>query len=250
MFTNSIKYGNVSHTIVKLPELFKNRYQNCNIDIFSIPKRHQYFRFSDLINKTKCYNYNNNFVKSKLKFKSSPRLNFSFLPQSSQLNQSQTFTNQTNLNNSTPEFTKESFNKQLEKTVDGLLERIKLNKDQYLITAKTSLPKTKKAFTSGEGFERKSKLTNIYDKDERYQIILDKKVMSLRCVSQKVKEQYLSRHLCVETAKNFHKIYNSPSDFKNTIHESIINCKESCNNFRNKNYESVLSFTKHRNKSM
>ena len=247
-----MKYGNVSHTLVQLPELFKNRIKKNKVDIFSVPKKHTYFRYRDLINKSRDYNWNNNFRTSHFKCIDSPCFDYSFLPFTSR-NKSQSFNITKEIDQKiSPSNTKESFNCELQKTVDNLLEKINLDKDNYLITTrKNSLDNLKQSNTSKEAFLNKIKETKFIDKNKIFQDLLNKKVLSLKSIPKHVKDQYLYRLPAAETKKYYDKIYNSMVTFRNTIHNYINNYRV-VNDSRNKVYNETkgINVSQKRSKSV
>jgi hypothetical protein len=246
-----MKYGNVSHTLVQLPELFKNRIKKNKIDIFSLPKKHSYFRYSDFINKSRDYNWNNNFRTSHFKSIDLPCFDYSFLPITSR-NKSQEFNNSKDIDQKiSPSNTKESFSFELQKTVDNLLEKIKLDKDNYLLTArKSSLDNLKKSNTSKEGFLNKIKEKKFIDKNKIFQDLLNKKVLSLKSIPKYVKDQFSYLLPAAETKRNYDKVNNSIVSFRKTIH-NYINTYRIINESRNKVCNEIKEInTKKRSKSV
>lgn len=188
----NMKFGNVSHTIIQLPQFFNSQVRRLNT--FKVPKNHQYFRYSDLGKIDDDLNYNNNFRKI-LFWTKQERIH----------NNKPEITMKSTLTTSTTnsQIIKKKPSNTLRKTMNVILQKIK------------SRTIDDNDFNSNKTFFDKQYQT--CDREELFQQTLKDKVMSLRTASQKVKEQYRKRNLASQTKKCFEKEYKPTPNFRMTV---------------------------------
>ena len=211
-----MKFGNVSHTIIQLPQFFNSEIRK--LDTFKVPRRHQYFRYCDLEKSEKDLNYNNNFRKI-LSWSKKDRIHYNkpeiTMKSTLTTTHSQRKSVQTQIRNSNESnairLSKVNFTNSLRKTVDVILQRIRLSKETKEFV---------KSRTQNQECFKDQVLFQTYDREEMFQKTLKDKVLSMSMISNKTKEQFNRRHLASQTKKCFDRDYNPTPNFKMTIKNS------------------------------
>lgn len=192
-----MKFGNVSHTIIQLPQFFNSQVRRLNT--FKVTKSHQYFRYRDLAKIEDDLNYNNN--SRKILFWTKKERIHNNKPEITMKSTLTTLSSNSQIMKDKPYNT-------LRKTMDTLLEKIK------------SRTMNDNDFDSNKSMSDKTFFDKNYqtcDREELFQQTLQDKVMSLRTISQKVKEQYIKRNLASQTKKCFEKEYKPKPNFRMTV---------------------------------
>lgn len=212
-----MKFGNVSHTIIQLPQFFNSEVRK--LDTFKVPHRHQYFRYCDLEKSEKDLNYNNNFRKL-LSWTKKDRIHYNkpeitmkstLTTTHSQSKSVPTQVRNSKESNSGIRLSKVNFTNSLRKTVEVILQRIRLSKETKEFV---------KSRTQNQECFKEQVLFHTYDREELFQKTLKDKVLSLSLISNKTKEQFNRRHLVSQTKKCFDRDYNPTPNFKMTIKNS------------------------------
>ena len=211
-----MKFGNVSHTIIQLPQFFNSEIRK--LDTFKVPRRHQYFRYCDLEKSEKDLNYNNNFRKI-LSWSKKDRIHYTkpdiTMKSTLTTTHSQSKSVPTQIRNSNESnairLSKVKITNSLRKTVDVILQGISLSKETKEFV---------KSRTHNQECFKDQVLFQTYDREEMFQKTLKDKVLSLSMISNKTKEQFNRRHLASQTKKCFDRDYNPTPNFKMTIKNS------------------------------
>ena len=218
-----MKYGNVSHTIIRIPQFFYGT-KNRNLETFMIPPFKKYYKEKDLINNPNELNFNNNrkiisCSKEEKNHYSSPEMTFeSTINTSPYLKKhNKLFDNYTKYNSYSNIFS--SYHNYNNNT-----------KNKCFLFKNNS--NNEKIFNSS---------STLYGEDLFHQTLRDK-VLSLNLISDKTKLLYTNKNWCIEGEKTFERSFKKfPKltfnyKFNKTKNLFINNSKNDTNNNNYGNY--------------
>ena len=219
-----MKYGNVSHTIIRIPQFFYGT-KNRNLETFMIPPFKKYYKEKDLINNPNELNFNNNrkiisCSKEEKNHYSSPEMTFeSTINTSPYLKKhNKLFDNYTKYNSYSNIFSSYcNYNNNI-------------NNKLFLFR---NSPTNEKFFNSNN--------SNLHGEDLFHQTLRDK-VLSLHLISDKTKLLYTNKNWCIEGEKSFERTFkNSPKisfnyKFKKNKHSIMNNTNNDINDNTTNNY--------------
>ena len=219
-----MKYGNVSHTIIRIPQFFYGT-KNRNLETFMIPPFKKYYKEKDLINNPNELNFNNNrkiisCSKEEKNHYSSPEMTFeSTINTSPYLKKhNKLFDNYTKYNSYSNIFS--SYHNYNNNT-----------KNKCFLFKNNS--NNEKIFNSSNSI--------LYGEDLFHQTLRDK-VLSLNLISDKTKLLYTNKNWCIEGEKTFERSFKKfPKltfnyKFNKTKNLFINNSKNDTNNNNYGNY--------------
>jgi len=219
-----MKYGNVSHTIIRIPQFFYGT-KNRNLETFMIPPFKKYYKEKDLINNPNELNFNNNrkiisCSKEEKNHYSSPEMTFeSTINTSPYLKKhNKLFDNYTKYNSYSNIFS--SYHNYNNNT-----------KNKCFLFKNNS--NNEKIFNSSN--------STLYGEDLFHQTLRDK-VLSLNLISDKTKLLYTNKNWCIEGEKTFERSFKKfPKltfnyKFNKTKNLFINNSKNDTNNNNYGNY--------------
>ena len=184
-----MKYGNVSHTIIRIPQFFYGT-KNRNLETFMIPPFKKYYKEKDLINNPNELNFNNNrkiisCSKEEKNHYSSPEMTFeSTINTSPYLKKhNKLFDNYTKYNSYSNIFS--SYHNYNNNT-----------KNKCFLFKNNS--NNEKIFNSSN--------STLYGEDLFHQTLRDK-VLSLHLISDKTKLLYTNKNWCIEGEKTFERSF-------------------------------------------
>jgi len=184
-----MKYGNVSHTIIRIPQFFYGT-KNRNLETFMIPPFKKYYKEKDLINNPNELNFNNNrkiisCSKEEKNHYSSPEMTFeSTINTSPYLKKhNKLFDNYTKYNSYSNIFS--SYHNYNNNT-----------KNKCFLFKNNS--NNEKIFNSSN--------STLYGEDLFHQTLRDK-VLSLNLISDKTKLLYTNKNWCIEGEKTFERSF-------------------------------------------
>ena len=184
-----MKYGNVSHTIIRIPQFFYGS-KNRNLETFMIPPFKKYYKEKDLINNPNELNFNNNrkiisCSKEEKNHYSSPEMTFeSTINTSPYLKKhNKLFDNYTKYNSYSNIFS--SYHNYNNNT-----------KNKCFLFKNNS--NNEKIFNSSN--------STLYGEDLFHQTLRDK-VLSLNLISDKTKLLYTNKNWCIEGKKTFERSF-------------------------------------------
>ncbi len=220
-----MKYGNVSHTIIRIPKFFYGT-KNRNLETFMIPPIKKYYKEKDLINNPNELNFNNN------------RKIFSWSKEEKNNYSTPEMTFESSINNTSPYLKKHNklfdnpakYNSYSNIFSSYFNYNKNINRKCFLFR---NNPNNEKFFNSSN--------SNLHGEDLFHQTLRDK-VLSLNLISDKTKLLYTNKHWCIEGEKTFQKSINKIPKmsfnykFKKNKNTIINNTNNDFNNRISNNY--------------
>ena len=205
-----MRFGNVSHTLIKIPKFFyeENENNNNNNNLFKINFIKNYYKESKLIKLNDDLNFNRNkrikLTKLNKNFSNNNIKNFSsystmkFKENNNNSTENKFFNNDLNcdLNSENKKLNHynsiSSFKKNIDLNIETLLNKIKNN--NFLKNREFNKISLKKTYTLNN--ENKFLIKN-------FEETMKEKIISLTLISDKIKNQCLNKKISLETQKSF-----------------------------------------------